>query len=109
MSRTFRKRKKKIWSSDIKYILSDWVYDPELMFGYTIKLDPKSDEAKRRVAKFRSDAGTHNCREPGPSWYRRITRQIPLRRDGKEQLRKFMLNEEYEVMITENPPLEYWT
>ncbi len=105
MSRTFRKRKNPDFFSDIKWVLQDWDWKTR----ETVLIDPKSDEAKRRLARWKSDAGTHKCREPGPSWYRRIMRQVPLRREGKEELRKFMLNEEHEVMITENPPLPYWT
>jgi hypothetical protein len=109
MSRTFRRKNV---TQEYYWILRDWdwAYNTySICYGCRKIIDPKSQQAKNLLAKYHSDSGTHACKEPGPAWYRNVTRQRPLRREGKEQLRKFMLNEEHEVMITENPPLEYWT
>ena len=112
MSRTFRRKNE---TQEYYWVLRDWDaywyfrgYTYESVARYTNYL-PKSKEGKKLLNKYHGDAGTHQCKEPGPSWYRRITRQVPLRRSSKEQLRKFMLDEEFEVIIEENPPLEYWT
>lgn len=110
MSRTIRRKNE---TQEYYWILRDWdtYWNTEDGCWYSPKVwyDKTSKEGKKALKRYHGDAGSHKCKEPGPSWYRRITRQIPLRRDSKEELRKFMLNEEHEVMITENPPLEYWT
>lgn len=106
MSRTFRRKNE---TREYDWVLRDWdnwVWSlPTVRPVFTIE----SKSGKKALAKYHSDAGTHSCKEPGPSWFRKITRQRPLRREGKNKLRKFMLDEEIEVIIEEKPPLEYWT
>ncbi len=104
MSRTFRR--KNCTYEEYDWVLLSWA-------GYSlhvsrIRLDKKSKEGKKRLARYHSDAGGY-YKEPGPAWYRRIVAQVPLRRSSKNELRKFMLNEELEVIIETKPPLPYWT
>ncbi len=101
MSRTFR-RKNVIPD---RYFTHDWVsrFDSCNWISY-IYVKKEGKDLTRGVARFHSEGATHNCKEPGPAWYRRITRQIPLRRSSKEQLRKYLYNEEFEVIIEEKPP-----
>jgi hypothetical protein len=48
-------------------------------------------------------------KEPGPHWYRRMTTEVPQRREAKRELKKWMKNPEYEVQLIPKKPLEYWT
>lgn len=107
MSRTFR-RKNVIAE---KWYTHDWVtaFESDWKREAYVHVPKSKAVLKKGLARWHSDAGTYACKEPGPAWFRNLTRQRPLRRKGKEELRKFMLNEEHEVMITENPPLAYWT
>ena len=126
MSRTYRRiRYRQMWGSDLDWVLRDSVYGLENVPNETenIHLDPwswrgdsyrffykkDSHEGKKRIAKYFSDAGTHRFKEPGPSWFRNLFTQRPLRRHGKRELQKFLFDPEYEVIIEEKPPLEYWT
>ncbi len=111
MSRTIRRKNE---TQEYYWVLRDmdaWRASPmwSSLRSNIFTLAADSKQGKKELNRFHSDAGTHKCMEPGPTWYRRITRQVPLRRQGKEQLRQYMLNEEMEVLIDENPPLEYWT
>lgn len=106
MSRTFRRKNE---TQEYWWILRDWVYDDNAYTGRRINISSKSKEGVKLLVRYHSDAGTHACREPGPAWWRNLTSQRPLRRNGKEQLRKFMLDEEFVVIIEAMPPLEYWT
>lgn len=127
MSRTYRNiRYRQMWGSDTNYILSDstndlaeipwdevdWVrYDPSWYWTehYEFKYKKNSKEGKKRIARYRSDAGTHNFKEPGPSWFRNLYTERPNRRKAKRELQKFLRDTEYEPMIEAKPPLEYWT
>ena len=68
-----------------------------------------SEKYKKSSARYHSDAGTYNYREPGPSWFRNITAERPHRRSAKKQLHKFIKDYEYEVLIMNKPKLEYWS
>ena len=68
-------------------------------------------EQKRNLAKFYSDCGhstKYHCTTRGrKEWL--LTFQNTERRSARDQLRKFMLDEEYEVMVSPNRPfLDYW-
>lgn len=117
MSRTYRRKKKLSngWT-DFEWYTSYRVYpweDERSLNGYIVSIRvsyPKgSKEYKKGVARFHSDGETNHCKEPGPSWWRREYHQRPYRRDAKNELRKFVLDEEYEPMIDEMPVLDYWT
>lgn len=114
MSRTYRRRKTTqngMWS-DLNFYTSEVVH-PWGEFWYTayvrVPYPKDSPEYKKGKAKFHSDSGTTSFKEPGPSWYRRMTTERPAKRKAKRELQKFMYNEEYEPMILPKEPLDYWT
>jgi hypothetical protein len=74
-----------------------------------IHFSPQSKAGKKRISRYHSDAGTHKCKEPGPSWYRRLNTQKPLRQSSRMQLQQFLKDPELEVIIDNMPPLGYWT
>ena len=112
MSRTIRRKNVK---PDI-YVTHDYIKCPEGyydMYGYQVyKWIPLPEKAmKRSVAKFHSDNGhgtRYHCSTSGRKEFL-LTFQCQERRRAKEELRKFMLNEEYEVMVSLNKPkTDYW-
>jgi hypothetical protein len=105
MSRTYRRRDG----------VEDYWITHELIrtnYGYSrawVKRDQNTKEFKKDWAKYRSDAGTHNFKEPGPHWFRNLFTDRPGRRFDKRELQKFMADPDYEPMILSKYPLEYWT
>lgn len=119
MSRTYRRTGQKAyrpWTSKAD-ACSEWLYTdyPEPLaleiyrFNRRVPLDPGTREYRRKSARYHSDAGTTNFKEPGPSWFRNMFCERSQRRDAKQQLKKYMLNEEYEVCLMAKNPLPYWT
>lgn len=108
MSRTKRRVKHNVDKTDKKYFCSElkkveglrWQWFPFVM---------NSPEYKKGSAKFHSDSGTHNCKEPGPKWFRNLYAERPHRRSAKLQLTQFCRDEEFEVIILDKPKLPYWT
>ncbi len=101
MSKTFRRKNAN--PEDVRWVLREWCD----WFQHTW-IDPKSEEGKRRLAKYHSDKRGYRG-EPGPSWFRNMTVQRPLRREGVTQLKKYLLDPETEVILEAKPPLDYWT
>lgn len=66
-----------------------------------------SKEGKRRLARYRSDADTDKWHRPCGWWVTEFS-QRPYRRRSKNELRKYMLDTEYEYMIESMPVLGYW-
>ncbi len=107
MSRTYRRKEGRGpgWQ-DKKWACSEWeitLVGEDTHFRYfqhkLVPFDPDSDEYKRRSAKYHSDAGTHEFKEPGPRWFRNLFNTRPLRRHADREIRKFINNDEYEPMI----------
>lgn len=107
MSRTFRRKSGD--PSDRLWHISEHRRIPGTYSYERIYYVVGSDQYKKGLAKYRSDSGTHNCKEPGPSWFRNLTSERPQRRFNRNELRKFMRNEEYEPMIISRDRLDYWT
>lgn len=127
MSRTYRRRRYRqlfgsdnplmdyyvheddvVWN-DVDYVKYSWDWGIYSDPRYNVKYKKNSKTGRKLTAKARSDAATNSCKEPGPGWFRNLYVARPLRRKVKEELRKFMFNEEYEPMILTDPPLPYWT
>jgi hypothetical protein len=72
-------------------------------------LDKDSKEYKKAMAIYHSDSGTFSFKEPGPSWFRKLFTERPQRRESERQLRKYLLDEEFEVILNPKDKLEYWT
>ncbi len=126
MSRTYRRRRyRQYWSSDnpladffakeeevvwedVDYV--KWSYEYSFMSTrYNVRYMKNSKTGRKLVSISRSDAATHNCKEPGPGWFRNLYVARPLRRKAKNEIHKFMLDPDYEPMILTDPPLPYWT
>lgn len=88
-----------------RWVLVDWKHSK---YPNRVYFDINSTEGLRAIAKYYSESYKH-FKEPGPAWYRLIMTERPQRRHAKNELRKFMLNEEYEVILNDKDPLEYWT
>lgn len=121
MSRTYRFRKGKFipWWND--YSWKEWVnireedIDPtwevrlnerSRIFKYARKLTGKE---LKKVKAFQYQDRTFSCKEPGPHWFRNLYTDRPQRREAKRQLKKFLLDTDFEVIINPKDPLEYWT
>lgn len=110
MSRTYR-RKNKVgnhWGS-FRYCTGEYVYGENFWTMVFVPFEKNSKEYKKGAAKFHSDAGTITCKEPGPSWFRNLYTERPLRRQSKKEIRKFMLDPDYEPIVDKKGKLEYWT
>ncbi len=113
--RTFRGILKEYWMTAeevAKYDMEDISFSYIFSNGsarYNAYHNKDSKEGKRRIAKYFSDSGTHNFKEPGPHWFRNLTSDRPNRRKAKAELRKYLLDPEYEVVLDAKPPLPYWT
>lgn len=103
MSRTFRRKNE---TKDLWWVLTDCVYHRQSR--RVIRYNKSGKEAKIALAKYRSDAYV-GFREPGPTWFRNMFVERPQRRQAKEQLRKFILDTEYVVLLRPKNKLKYWT
>ena len=127
MSRTYRRRRyRQLFGSD-NPLMDFWATEDEIKwedvdyakyswdFGfyntprYTVKYRENSKTGRRLLAVARSDAGTWKHKEPGPGWFRSLYVMRPLRRQAKNEIHKFILDDDYEPMILTDPPLPYWT
>lgn len=108
MSRTYRRTKNynSNWFSRKDSYCSTlgplWPYQYEL-----IPIPKDTEEYARKSAYYHSDAYTHECKEPGPAWFRNLYTERPQRRFNKNELRKYMLNEDYEPMCIEMDKLPW--
>lgn len=109
MSRTYRRTKNddNRWNGK-NWAISEYNYNEYGVFS-RMYFDKQSVEYARRIAKYHSDAGTHSFKEPGPSWFRNLYSQRPLRRQSRVILQRFVQGEDFDVIINENPKLPYWT
>lgn len=124
MSRTFRR---KSGDSQEKWYTSTLLRNDA---GYydSVPYPKDSKEYKKGYAKYHGDHGSHNCKEPGPSWFRNMFSTRPLRGKSRRELHKFIrsvpvaytgdgrevfflqvMNECYEPMIDSMGKLSYWT
>lgn len=106
MSRTYRLKEK--YLVDDNRVLEYWDRRERWPDWKLVELDPNSEEGKKRLAKFHSDAKYyfHNWR--GPNWFHNMYAQKPYRRNCKRQIQKAMNDPDYEVQIRRKPYREYW-
>lgn len=105
MSRTYRRKSLPV----PRWIVRDYDWIWYEAYGTWSYYEVGSKEYNKALAMHYSDVGTHRFREPGPSWFRNLYTERPQRREAKRQLRKFMVDEEFEVMLNSKDKLEYWT
>jgi len=72
------------------------------------KMDPKTKQYKKVVNKYHSDAGTQKFNNCPQGWWVNLCIQRPHRRDAKRQLKKWLTDSEYEVILNAKNPLPYW-
>ena len=98
MSRTYRRKVD-------KGTMNDWA------FRYSIwRIQDYSEEELNRLrSRYHSDSYDCSFKEPGPSWFRNLYTERPNRRKNKLEIRKFILDPDYEPMCIEKGKLEYWT
>jgi len=107
MSRTYRRKTLPVPKYVTREEVWSWYFRrPHLHYRY---FEVGSHEHKKALAKHFSDTGTYRYKEPGPSWFRNLYTERPQRREAVRQLKKFMLNEDYEVILNAKDKLEYWT
>lgn len=104
MSRTYRRRQTRA----PRRVTSELVRIPGTLQWEYVPLEPSSVEYKKSLAEYHSDAFS-NHREPGPAWFRNIFTERPQRREAKRQIRKYMMDEEFEIQLLDKNPLMYWT
>ncbi len=114
VSRTYRRKttKRVNWMCDLDYYITELVPQEGINRNRNyirIPYPKDSKEYKKGYARYHSDGATNSFKEPGPSFFRNLTAERPHRRSSKEQLRKYLQNQEYEVMVLSRPKLEYWT
>ena len=106
MSRTYRRKSGD--HTDLEWQTREMIRVPGYYIWHWVPMDPKTKQYKKVVNKYHSDAGTqkfHNC----PSgWWVNMVMQRPHRRDAKRQLKKWMTDPEYEVILNAKEPLPYW-
>ena len=123
MSRTYRTRRDET-RGNINWLYQEYFAadpTPEEIEKYGLKqnhsygwscyyrfLDKESKEGRAKLAHFRSDS-YREFKEPGPSWFRNLFTERPLRRKAKRELHKFFIDPEYEPIIETMGKLEYWT
>ena len=111
MSRTYRRKNRPIprWVTQERFRIFRIENSYRFAHFMYVQIEPQTDKYAKLIAKYRSDAGTHNSREPGPSWFRNLYTERPQRREAKRQLQKFKQDPTFEVMLNKKDPLEYWT
>jgi len=133
MSRTYRRKTtdRVNWACELEHYISEVVFSDYTRFSssWVRVYYPKASKAyKKGLARYHSDGATNNFKEPGPSWFRNLFSDRPLRRKAKNELRKFMIsvpvaftgdgrevdflqvmNECYEPNIPSKDKLPYWT
>jgi hypothetical protein len=130
VSRTYRRKttNRINWACDLDYFISDLVRVPGTYNYVSVYYATDSKEYKKGLARYHSDGATSRFKEPGPSFFRNLFSDRPLRRKAKNELRKFMIsvpvaftgdgrevdflqvmNECYEPNIPSKGKLPYWT
>jgi hypothetical protein len=108
MSRTYRRKSGD--HTDLFWQTKTMVRVPDRYIWLWVPMDPKSKEYIKIVRKYHSDAGTHSCGngKAPPGWFITQHVQRPHRRDANRQLRKWLLDPEYELILNAKDPLPYW-
>ncbi len=108
MSRTYRRTGSNVYGWNSKESALSFLSKGAAHRWHWEKLKPGTREYKEALARYHSDK-TSSFKEPGPSWFRRMFSERPMRRHNKRELQKLMLVDGYEPMVHSKWPLEYWT
>lgn len=93
-----------IWADAESVTRTAW---SDKRFNVTYRKDSRT--GRKLAAIERSDAATYRFKEPGPHWFRNLYVDRPYRRYTKNELRKFLSDQNYEPNIPRKFPLVYWT
>ncbi len=93
-----------IWADAESVTRTAW---SDKRFNVTYRKDSRT--GRKLAAIERSDASTYRFKEPGPHWFRNLYVDRPYRRYTKNELRKFLSDQNYEPNIPRKFPLVYWT
>jgi len=92
MSRTYRRLKHRY---EYRWVLHDWSYSAPIV--KPVKLDARSPEGRRAIARFHSDAETTR-RGSAPRWYRKVFDRS-LRNRNAAQLRRWIDDPGYDPVM----------
>jgi hypothetical protein len=115
MSRTYRNHPFQHWRHPLEELVDGW--EPGNDFSYCYggyirswkKIDPKSQQGRKLLAMSKRDK-PWTFKEPGPSWFRNLFEERPLRRTSKRELQRYMDDDEYEPIIdAKQRKRVYWT
>lgn len=106
MSRTYRRRRGD--QTDLEWQTRVCCQIPGTYYWHWEKMDPESKEYKQAVKKYHSDYGSAHYNGRAPGWWITLTSQRPHRRDAVRQIKKWLLDPNYEVIIDSKEPLPYW-
>lgn len=95
MSRTFRRKNQ---THEYRWLLREYVMQPE-GFPKRVRIDPKSDEGRRKIARYHSDAAW--TMGPAPHWYCNVFERV-ARQEVRRQLHNWMRDPEFVVDILAN-------
>ena len=100
MSRTYRRVNK---THEYSWVLREWEWVGDREWLKATIIDPRSEEGRRRLANFHSDAGCGSYKDCGaPHWYCN-RRERTRRMEARAELFRFMQRPDtYEVMLLGN-------
>lgn len=106
MSRTIRRK-----SYVPTWVKTEWVKVPGTVgWGSYIRVPLEGKELAKSLHRHHGDAGCVTSTGSGvscPKWFRQNEQQ-KYRVQCRQEIAKYLKNEEYECMIVDNPKLPYW-
>ncbi len=125
MSRTYRKQpyswrptdpliewlicEDKVTWADVEYSYCNMDFGWSRFVYYTVKYKADSVTGRKLLARAKMDK-VSSFKEPGPSWFRNLFEERPLRRKAKREIQRYMYDEEYEPHVDSIPRKKiYWT
>lgn len=110
MSRTYRRTDQES-RRDFEERLRQWCWvdlPDGSRYQKLVGLDPNSDEARKQLAMYRSDAGHLWMNWRGPMWFHREYSQVPYRARARQAIIRFFKNPDDEPILESKPSREYW-
>lgn len=88
----------------------DKVVSPRWVSSYDfvdIHYDPKSKLGKKLINRYHSDVNRYHGGK-GPGWFYNLYCQKPYRQEARKEIKKSLLDDEYEVILPSKPKAVYW-
>ena len=70
-------------------------------------LKPNSIKGKKELQKYHSDVNRYHGGK-GPGWFYNLYCQKPYRQEARKEIKKSLLDDEYEVILPSKPKAVYW-